>query len=283
MGDLIVHPEVAALLERVEHAKQQLALLLEEREHLLQREALAWRMVYFEKIGVLEQELFELECELARKRRRFELIQALLNRRMPVDERRIDEQLEQEFQEYLQTLHEMAAEQQWYLFWRDAEKLEPAVLDELKALYRQLIKWLHPDVNLDLSELQRALWHRVIAAYEANDLEMLKMLHGLAEAERSQYQLPAPSNGGTSGASEDVLQTLRNRSSKMELHARQIILELDAIRTQFPFSFIELLNDPRQVTERRAQLQERLAAVRQVLRTLEDSMPYGGTGGGFIH
>lgn len=283
MGDLVLHPEVAALLAQVEQAKQQLALLLEEREHLLQREALALRMVYFEKIGALEQELFELECELARKRRRLELVQALLNRRMPIDERQIEKQLEQEFQEYMHRMNEMAVEQQRYLYWRDAEKLDHAVLSELKALYRQLVKWLHPDVNPDLSELQRALWYRVTAAYEANDLEMLQMLHGLAEAERDQNGGFSASLTGSGGLPEDVLQTLRNRKIKMEEHAKQMILELEQIRTQFPFSFIEILDDPRQVEERRAQLKERMAAVRQVLCTLDHTMPNGGRSGGLIH
>jgi hypothetical protein len=112
---------------------------------------------------------------------------------------------------------------------------------------------------------------------------MLQMLHGLAEAERDQNGGFSASLTGSGGLREDVLQTLRNRKIKMEEHAKQMILELEQIRTQFPFSFIEILDDPRQVEERRAQLKERMAAVRQVLCTLDHTMPNGGRSGGLIH
>jgi hypothetical protein len=46
----------------------------------------------------------------------------------------------------------------------------------LKELYRDLARRLHPDVNVELDEKRKNLWHQVQEAYENRDVERLETL-----------------------------------------------------------------------------------------------------------
>ena len=65
-------------------------------------------------------------------------------------------------------------------YLEDCEKLTTEETVELKKTYRAIVKLIHPDVNDNLSEEQKALWNRVTDAYETGNIEMLKVLYELA-------------------------------------------------------------------------------------------------------
>ena len=58
--------------------------------------------------------------------------------------------------------------------------LSPERSAELRKLYRKLAKELHPDVNQNLTEQQKNLWHAVRRAYESGDLESMRALSVMA-------------------------------------------------------------------------------------------------------
>jgi hypothetical protein len=59
---------------------------------------------------------------------------------------------------------------------RDASPNDPAA--RLKALYRQLVRELHPDHNPEQTPEAASLWHQVQTAYAAKDIETLEAIVG---------------------------------------------------------------------------------------------------------
>lgn len=53
---------------------------------------------------------------------------------------------------------------------------------ELKQLYRQLVKRLHPDLNLNLTENELRLFYQTIDAYKNGDMNMLKLIASLVDS-----------------------------------------------------------------------------------------------------
>ena len=62
-----------------------------------------------------------------------------------------------------------------------AEKLSPEEIKELKKLYHDIVRKLHPDLNPDLPDEAAVLWERVQAAYQMNEWQELYLLAEMVE------------------------------------------------------------------------------------------------------
>lgn len=124
---------------------------------------------YMDKIGTYEENVIkeEIECELLRKKQ--QLIQTALNRREPIDELKIDAEIEKMRQQMFQEAIGQAPQ--------EYAQLSDEQSDELQKLYHSIVKNFHPQTNTNLTNTQRELFQKAQKAYQCKDLTVLKLIH----------------------------------------------------------------------------------------------------------
>ena len=131
---------------------------------------------------------------------------------------------------------------------------------ELRKIFKQLAKQLHPDANPKLTAEQMDIWHLVKDAYETGDVEKLKALQTVYEKEINQLK------DGLAALTEDEL-LLRNTSLKEGI--RLLNDELKAIRQAFPFNIEQQIKDEEWVSEQVNMLQNELAKLQEYEKELQ--------------
>lgn len=158
----------------VEARRERLARLEQERADL-QIEIEAFRQMYLARVGPAQSELQALDLHIAEYRLRNELIRL---RGASLDaaklEAEVDWQLRgrrAEFSGYRDRVHQAERDKP-----AAAPSLDPSDQADLKALYRDLAKRVHPDLALDDSDrlARSALMAEINAAYAQADLAALK-------------------------------------------------------------------------------------------------------------
>lgn len=129
--------------------------------------------LYQSQLGRWELERLKVQFAVARLKRTIELIQADINRGrkpdLPLIERLVGEDQKLWEERVLQTAADVQAAEE-----RLGHLMDDESSAELKRLYRDLVKRLHPDLNSEQDEGSRLLWQQVQAAYEESDLEKLR-------------------------------------------------------------------------------------------------------------
>lgn len=171
-----IHPEIKKLLEEYNKLKDEIAKLIEEKEHIVTTVIPNLEAEYKVKIGYLEYKCFVFEIEIRRLNREIQIRQAAANRGQNIDEAQIKKQLEKEFEAWKIQIEDMKNEidkADRYLKIPTMTKEESA---EFKKLYRNIVKKLHPDINPNVTENEKLLWLRVNEFYSNVILQELTML-----------------------------------------------------------------------------------------------------------
>jgi predicted nucleic acid-binding Zn-ribbon protein len=243
---LQLHPEHRALLEENALLREELAHLLTEEHDLVRLVKPNLLALYQKKIGAWELRGLQAQVAAMRARRRLEMAQAAVNQSRKPDLMEIDGLLELELLAWQQKIQEAAAR------IASAEQrlnhLLPDVEDrELKKLYYSLVKKLHPDVNPDLSEDQSRLWLRVQAAYEHSDVQELRALALLAD------------RPGFLPFTPPSLDILRKDRATLDAQITAILKRIEQLENQPPFTLRHQLEDEAWLTERREEIETRIA------------------------
>lgn len=250
-----------------------LVSLYEKKDQLLYIEAPALRKRYMDVIGDREQGVLEEELELQLLHRKQELIRIAINRREPINLAAIDVQLEEERQKLIssveeedQTLNELPA-------------LSEEDLQTLQKLYREITTAFHPAMNTDITDLQKELYEKAASAYQMQDLASLQLIHNvLFESPLEQSELaevPVKEKSAAEIAqelstdyalskkifplfapSQEQLE-LQSRLDRFEETREALESELLTIRSGFPFSAEETMNDPIKIREYLSDLEMR--------------------------
>src|SRR4051812_7653398 len=101
------HREAFALRAENEALRDVLAKLITDRDYLTMTMLPAIEAEYNLKIGGLEYEVFTLECQVRRARRRLELAQSYINRNERVLSANIESALDDEFSQWQAKIEEM--------------------------------------------------------------------------------------------------------------------------------------------------------------------------------
>lgn len=88
-----------------------------------------------------------------------------INLQVLINEEHIEEQLDKEYEEYIEKAKQMASNIYVASYLDDCEKLTGEETTELKKIYHAIIKLIYPDVNDNLTKEQKALWNRVTDAW----------------------------------------------------------------------------------------------------------------------
>lgn len=135
-------------------------------------------------------------------------------------------------------------------------------IHELKRLYRQIVKRLHPDVHPNPTEREKDLLDRANKAYKAGDLEeMRRIWEELAGTEQSEESFEDTEEGRVQ--LRELIEKLRKRCAELEKEIRQI-------KTSFPYTIKALLDDDKALEMKHRELVERLAKVRAMSDKMDE-------------
>ena len=227
---LQLSPEIIKLQEEISTLEKELGKVILERDEMLNTVKPNLEAEYQKKIGCKELERLETEITARRCKRQIELIQAAVNRQESIEEDEIEKKLDDEFQEWYEKIEEQ------YRKVKEAEdRLKCLMSDEDNAefnkLYRKLVFKLHPDLNPNRSKDEENLWHRVQLAYEGGDLEEMRSLAIIIDAQHETIEFPS---------SKDVLQ---KRKEKLTDQIQKTINNMSELEQEFPFNIVSKLAD----------------------------------------
>lgn len=159
MEGLIIHEEYLKYKEELERLTEHLAKMVEEYTHKVSHEYHLLLTEYINKVGKLERTEFEYSLKAMAIKRKMELARSYLNRKESPDEDKIDEEIRKEYKEYYERLEQMEKDIKVANLFTDALVLSEEEGKELKSLYKQLVKKLHPDVKKEATEQDLILWN----------------------------------------------------------------------------------------------------------------------------
>ena len=233
----------------------QLNLLKEEYINLLndQDVLINWgkpqlEALYSTRIGVWQVKRLQTQLRIKALKLKLEKVRSCINQNKPVDVTAIEMEVAASLAE---------AEARIMLESGKIEKASellshldtPERSGDLRKLYRELAKQLHPDVNNDLTQEQVQLWHLVKEAYENGDLEKLKAMRVVYEKE-----LSATTEAETSLTPEELSLRIEVLKEGIKVLQEKIL----HIKSQFPFTVKHQITDDEWVEEETAKLQEEL-------------------------
>ncbi|MDQ7823992.1 MAG: hypothetical protein RDV48_14425 [Candidatus Eremiobacteraeota bacterium] len=253
-----IHPDVVILREECDTLRSRLEELIVEINELVHGVIPNLRALYELKIGSAEYELFSLQCRNAWRRRKLSLIQACLNRGEEPELKTLEASLEKEFSEWEERLEQKLEEiekarEHMKSLWSEKEARD------FKALYRKLVRLLHPDVNPGQGEKEKLLWHRMQTAYERGDLEEMRLVEVLLDRDSPICLLPEKSGLDTWKAMRERLAAQCARASG----------EIRRQRSSWPCTIEKELFSEKWVREKNAALREQIRKEKEYGRTLD--------------
>ena len=242
---LKLSPDIIKLQQNIASLEEELGKVIFERDEMLNTVKPNLEAEYQKKIGYKELEHMETEITARRYKRQVELIRAAVNRQESTKEKDIDKQLDDEFQEWYKKIKEQ------YQKVKEAEdRLNSLMSDdqneEFKKLYRQLVFKLHPDLNPNQTKDEENLWHRIQLTYKSGDLEEMRSLMIILEAQDSAVELPS---------SKDIL---KKRKTKLTKQIQKIITNMSELEQIFPFNIVGKLADKAWVNTKVEEIQEQI-------------------------
>ncbi len=243
---LVEHPLARLLRQQCQDLALELGNLVLQHDTLVHGTIPALEADFLGKVGGPRVRLLEIQVENRRLKRRIQAIQASLNRGMEPDLEEIEKQLEVEFQIWTDQIQQQRREVDRA---RQAlgHLLKPEDAGQIRSLYRELVKLLHPDLNPPTPERAR-LWLQVQQAYQTTDLPGLHILAGLAR----RLEDVAPWDQTT------ALENLRQHRDHLKTQVQTLADRLQALTQSFPCDHEDRLADPTWVAEQNRQTSEQI-------------------------
>ena len=203
--------------------------------------------MYSSLIGTHQLSSLKIQLRIKALKLKIEKVRSCINQNLPVDILSIELEVAASPADAEATIMQEAAKidnAKWML----SNLASPERSAELRKIYRQLAKQLHPDVNNQLTAEQINLWHLVKEAYQNGDLEKLQALMLVYEKEllaTVEIELAADKYATKIAVLKEGIEVLH----------QQIL----AIKSAFPFTVEHQLKDEDWVNNTTAQLQDQMA------------------------
>lgn len=189
--------------------------------------------LYITKIGVHQLERLKQQLQIKALKRKIEIVQGAINKGEVFDVNGIELQVAEELANAeLKIMSEVGKLENAKQVLTNLDSPERSA--ELRKLFKQMAKQLHPDANPKLTPEQMDIWHLVKDAYEKGDVDKLKALQVVYEKEMNNLK------AGLAELTEDEL-SLRN--SALTEGIRLLNEELKHIRSLFPFNIEQQIKD----------------------------------------
>lgn len=137
-----------------------------------------------------------------------------------------------------------------------------SVVPDVKEMYRKIVRRLHPDANPNITEREKELFYKAVQAYKDGDIVTLQEIYdevfGDGEADSVEKEL-----------SYDELVELRDRLlMKVEI----LNVEIDSIKTSFPYNAKDILNNQELVEQIRLTLEQQIGQNEETIRQLNQRL-----------
>lgn len=239
------HPEWSRLSEKYHALVSQIAAVIAD-THVLADSVPVILGRYAAAFGDRLVRLQALEIEAARCKREIELLQSAINQGAQWDYDSIHQILEREFCEWQEKLNQESRnfqEQQGIL----QHLLDPQTTRALRDQFRVLARRLHPDLHPQQTDAQEELWHRVMAAYHAQDLSELDAIEVITR-DAPQENLAVN------------MESLTESLQRMEAKWQTLLENLSKRRKSWPHDQLPLLDDPAALSIKQKELDDRIDA-----------------------
>ncbi len=256
---ITMHPEFEQKLKELDLLKAEYANQWNNRQVLIEWGKPQLEALYYARIGELQIELLQLQAETYSAKRKLEMMQAAINRNEEINLPFIDLMVELEMQEQLKKIEEEISKlgKAKHLL---ANLNSPKRSAELRKIFREMAKELHPDINPDLPDSAKNLWNAAMKAYDDGDLESLRALRLLVCDMK---------NKNEEFTDENVLLTQVNL---LKEGINRLLEEIENIRGQFPFTFEKQINDDAWVNEQRTSLKKEIETATEQKQQYENSI-----------
>lgn len=259
MFNVIIHPEYEKLYKEVKSLKEEITKLISEKDELVYHTCKNIMANYMMKIGVLEYKAFEFQCKILRLKRKITLMLQKINKQEKINMNQIEKQLDQEYKEYMDKLNNMADEMNKAIERVEADSLSNEDAKELKRIYREIVKKLHPDLNPDVTEENKELLMKATKAYEDGSLETIKVIQTMLldispEADKDLNEFDE----------------LLKKKEKYEKTKASLIAKIKYIKESFPYNQIDFLEDEEKVKLRREELNTDIKEYKQIYNELKE-------------
>lgn len=253
--NIIILPDFEKLKSEVEKLRTELSMLLLERDELQFVICKNIETKYMLELGSIEYKAYEAQCAALRLKRKIGLIQAKKNRQEKIIISTIEELLDNEFAEYQKKLDEQINKMNDALRRSKADLLSEEDSKELKKLYRAIVKALHPDMNPDSSEAQIELFDHAVTAYKNGDLVTLRIIHEMV------------GNSPLSESHKNAMTQLAEEKSRLQGLLKSVTERIDNIKSEYPYTMKELLEDPDKIEHKRQELECILSQYNELIST----------------
>lgn len=243
-NNLLVFPNFEQLSKKSERLRTELSMLLLERDELQFVICKNIETVYMLKLGGYEYKAFETQCAFLQIKRKHELIQGKINRQEKVNINSIDKILDKEFSDYKEKLNEQIDKMNEAIENSKATLLSKEDSNELKKLYRKIVKDLHPDLNPNITESQKQLFENAVNAYKNGDLTTLRIIGQMV----CDFSIQMPS--------VDTVSLLEDNIKNLENMINSINKSISKIKNNYPYTMKAIIEDDAKIEEQKAELEE---------------------------
>ena len=217
--------------------------------------------LYLIKIGRYKVQLLEFQIEYKALKKKIQLCHQSLNKNETPHFADIEAKVEQLTKEAFQ---EIILQKEKIAFSKAvlSNLSSPEESAELRKIYRNIAKVLHPDVNTNLTDEQTDIWHLFYSAYKEGDLDKMKALEVVyaSEIQRIAETLEALSNENI------LLQTQTLKQAIIDIEKKIKVLE-----KQFPFTIADLMEDDEWVAEQQQIIVKEIDEIKISLKELQEN------------
>lgn len=251
MKKIDLTPEYRALQLEFQALREIYLTLILKLKDLAETEKPNLEAIYTVKIGFKELELLYKQAETAALKYKMELMIACINRKERINLEEIDKIIQHMLVTYYSEINQKAdkiLEAQQHL--KCIMSTEDS--DELKKLYYQAAKILHPDVNPNLSEDQIQLWNIITDAYNNGDLLTLRHL---TEA--------ILINKYVSDIYVDYY-SLQQQTEFFKERNKGLLNKIETIKSEFPFTYADKLHDDKWLSAEYQNIEDQITELDEI-------------------
>jgi hypothetical protein len=256
---LAISPESERILQELDLSKAEYTNQWNNRQVLIEWGKPQLESLYYLRIGELLIELLQQKAAAYTAKRKLEMMQAAINRNEEINLPFIEMMVELEMQGQLEKINQEVVKlrQAKYLL----DNLDsPKRSSELRKIFREMAKELHPDINPDLPDSAKNLWNAVMLAYDSGDLESLRALRLLVSDVKNKNEQFTDENA------------LLTQIGLLKEGLNRLLEEIKNIHSEFPFTIEKQINDDAWVDEQRSALKKEIATVTEQKLQYEKSI-----------